>query len=1564
MPSNLTFNQTKKFRDYILSRNILPENGPQKFTEDNYELKSLNIFSVKDSGGVTVNRTNEIKNFQKNNKYKPTEYDIIENINTYPQTANLKLYPYFTPESHTLIGILTSNKFENESNLFKFSAQYIKNDPNGPISARIAQNLNANINGKNRLLDVSNNNFSTITNILKGKEPLIEKNNRITVSSGLLGKGYDFVKTISGVELPFSEIPGNYLTDPREQTNYTNPNTNQVNEILKDTTNAIGSFLGLQKRNKLSNNPSDIMVEHLGDGQKSNLFNLLSYSKYAPNYTTKARSKTNSQLLNSVNNFAQSAKSLLGLEAPDTISYIGDDRNDNVKYAMSDFNDNIVRSNYYLSLMFDPVQTKLLSNSRNYTERGNITGNLTWSSKQSKNILGANNSEYTTSEQSALIESLSTKYGFRSDSILGKTQELLNSLPTDGGSARSHVANAIDQTSRIFKDGEKTISRGSAIKYVDKFNEEKGVEYCRVWTKDRPYTNYSDTMKKTGTIRKIDSSVLSKPWNLNIAPMSNGKSDIGDSTNIVKRNDNDPNSFYAKKYMFSIENLAWASSSEPGFTYNDLPFCERGSNGGRVMWFPPYNLKFSETSSATWDEVPFLGRPEPIYVYQNSKRDGSISFKIIVDHPSIINLLVKEHFKNMTNDDEIENYINAFFAGCTDLDFYDLITKYSTLSPDENQAILDYLNKSNKTTTLNNAVVKENESIITTTNPALTSTNISSENINFNINLKFDNSIPKSTNANKITSGEHYENLFSSYILKKETYKSGLRTDLTNLVNSNNKKEKSYIFNNINDATIGNIDKQVDMLSTYFDNLATNYTDYVEKLATLRQNLIDNKVDNIKISISSSTSSIGDEKDNGELSLRRAFSALLDIFSRISNNNATNNLNIKWPDYDEVITALKTDKSITFNEQKYNIKDLGYENNNGTITINISSYGETDELCKYKDFTNYKKLNYYAPVCFNCRKSDVKIEYIKKQLNPSNPVIPPTSYIDQNIPNNPNVNNTQTEVTRYKPSLEYMKKIVLKVLNESYYFKKLEENSPLVFNSLKEKLSYFHPAFHSMTPEGLNSRLTFLQQCVRPGNTIPIKDKELTKIPRNTTFGTPPICIIRLGDFYHSKIIIRNIQYDYDESIFDLNPEGIGVQPMIANVTLSVSFIGGQGMEKPIEMLQNALSSNFYANTEIYDDRSINTITTINNQSAELFATNFLSGLTQQYEKINTITNTSEIKEGITIGELNNDNTEINYKKVITQFKDNLDKYFTEFSKVYNETNKKYGKLLTNLFFNTDYRTLNDLKIFYNSSLYNTVKLFGTYPIIKNLSVYKRQLLEYYDFYMSQKRYVDILNFDKILNGKDLTYLEIIINKSITNKIHGKLNEIDNISSLQTFEDNTRNSLINVIDKLNFVTKYGHDVKFIDKKYYKVEYSTYNIYNDYSMYSTYLNNNYNVIFSKLDTRLNYDDLTFTDELIKEFILGLLNEYKAELLSEITSNSYFSTDNYKKKFETFFNKYFINYTPEVIKLKQIPILSEISDFKTNITSMTNELTNTNAISDAELLLSDKKSNDNYLNFYKK
>ena len=156
---------------------------------------------------------------------------------------------------------------------------------------------------------------------------------------------------------------------------------------------------------------------------------------------------------------------------------------------------------------------------------------------------------------------------------------------------------------------------------------------------------------------------------------------------------------------------------------------------------------------------------------------------------------------------------------------------------------------------------------------------------------------------------------------------------------------------------------------------------------------------------------------------------------------------------------------------------------------------------------------------------------------------------------------------------------------EYHFFKQLEAKHPDVFASLKEKLQYFDPAFHSMTPEGFMGRLTFLQQCTRQGDTKSASDKD-GYTANNLAFGKPPFCILRLGDFYYQKIVIKNISINYDPLVLDLNQEGIGVVPLIANVTISFNFIGGGDLTGPVRRLQNAMSFNYYANTRLYDNRA------------------------------------------------------------------------------------------------------------------------------------------------------------------------------------------------------------------------------------------------------------------------------------------------------------------------------------------------------------------------------------------
>jgi hypothetical protein len=55
---------------------------------------------------------------------------------------------------------------------------------------------------------------------------------------------------------------------------------------------------------------------------------------------------------------------------------------------------------------------------------------------------------------------------------------------------------------------------------------------------------------------------------------------------------------------------------------------------------------------------------------------------------------------------------------------------------------------------------------------------------------------------------------------------------------------------------------------------------------------------------------------------------------------------------------------------------------------------------------------------------------------------------------------------------------------------------------------------------------------------------------------------------------------------WDLNPEGAGVQPMLAQINISFKFIGGGDLGGPIRRLQNAMTFNYYANSRLFDNRA------------------------------------------------------------------------------------------------------------------------------------------------------------------------------------------------------------------------------------------------------------------------------------------------------------------------------------------------------------------------------------------
>jgi len=1581
--SKLNFKNTKEFRDTCIDKTLKRPNGPQTFTESNYSVRSINILSNVDPGDVKTNWNKFFKDSFGLNLFqydKFNEYVNLSNLNL-KLNNNGKVYSgyigSFTRVDTGIIGIMTGKNFDNDSKLMKFAVKNIREYKEGPVLSRITQNLTSSTIGRIRIADAINGNLSTALGIITGKEPLIDKNYKITVSSSLVGKGIDFLQTVAGVELPFSQIPGDYLTNPNNPTQNGTNLVNSGNGLIQDTLSVAGSIFNIDKKRKIATRPSDLMIQYMGDGQKQILFNNLSYSKYSPNYTTRARSQQSSKVLNFVDNVARDIKNALGVEAPSGIAYIGDDRSEDVKYATTDLNGNIVRSNYYLSLMFDPISANLFERVKNISEGGNISGPLTWISKNSTNKLGLHNKEWN-EESTNLNDSLSTKYGFREDSILGKTQEILNNMPKDGLLSKTHVGNVIDQTTRIFKEGEKMMSKGSAVQYVDKYTKQPtGIEYCRVWTKDRSYMNYSDTMKRTGNIRKFEDSVISAPWNLNIAPMSNGNKDFrGVSTNIMEQG----SGFYAKKYMFSIENLAWKTSNTPGFTYNDLPYCERGLNGGRVMWFPPYDLKINENNSARWSDNTFLGRPEPIYTYQDTSRTGQLSFKVVVDHPSILNLLVREHFTNMS-DEESENYIKSFFSGCEELNFYDLIRKYTYLDTDDIKLIQSYLEKSK-----DSQVIKTFKTVVNPIEVPQQSGNNNniSKKITKEFNLKFDNDYPGPNNS--LYTNTEYGKLFESYYIKKDQYLLKLQEDLRSISGLTKtqqlKNEISYIFGSPNvDITIEKINEKIVNTDLDYKKAENDYLNYIDVSEEIKQKISANTISNITLTIESSASSTASETYNEKLSLRRSSSIINDFFQKIKNNK-TPNLESKWikniseteskpavqnnPDL-TVVTKGQPIKII----RQFKLSEFGYENNQGNLIINTVNYGENftgnspETNCIGKDFTILKGLKIYSPIAFFCRQSKVKIQYDEVQVTPVEPVIIPEP-VTVITPGDDIIINSPTQ----KPPIDSLKKIIMKTLSECFYFKKLEENSPLVFKSLKEKLKYFHPGFHSTTPEGLNSRLTFLLQCIRPGDTIPVKgvadDNDLNA--RNTSFGPPPVCILRVGDFYHSKIIIRDVNFTYDENIWDMNPEGIGMQPMIANVSLAIAFIGGQGLSKPIERLQNALSSNFFANTEMYDERSISSMDEKQKKEYEKFSKEFLTELLElnpQPKQKHQSQNVNKITEGKYIGILDTKNKVLNYTKYINDVFLNTEQYVKSYETLYNKLIPTYGLEIGKLLFHPTYRKINEYDVYTTTSNSpgKVITLFGLYKKDKDLSILKRGLLTALVEKIKTKNLSEMLNLDKELTPAKLTRSNEFITPFIINYVEKIINYLVDKNPFEELETN-RNNLISSLDKLNYIVKFGKDSKITGEKITSATLSgfTYDIvYNEYSSCIDYIEKNTSKFYSDLTTSIDFINPIILDNQFEKMMKVLLYQAVNGIMKEYEKDTIVFPENLRIKIRKKIEEFVERPKENNFKFSKFNPRKNTKEIKFTITESID--TNENIKEEIKKLNSDSVEVSNKLNYYK-
>ncbi len=468
-----------------------------------------------------------------------------------------------------------------------------------------------------------------------------------------------------------------------------------------------------------------------------------------------------------------------------------------------------------------------------------------------------------------------------------------------------------------------------------------------------------------------------------------------------------------KKFMLSIENLAWSDN------VSELPPCEVGNGDpstgkrGRIMWFAPYDLQFDENVTANWTATDFIGRGEPVYTYNNTKRSGQLRFKIVVDHPTVIN-----EFRGRQS-----NLLEKYFSG-----------------------------------------------------------------------------------------GRRTDEVLEDFI--------GL-----NVIDLNTEKLIENKLNSIRRQIVAKPDVDSLDLIAFFPE----WTVESPQAATTYSSDI-----------------------NG------AFEAQLDTLKDILKNSK------------ETIVTLKGYQGIILDDKKNSTVSQGRID---AVKEKIESVTTADGIkvdFKERNFGS-KKSNGACEDCDTWEKENSRVE-VKIRFNNA-------ELLDKDK-RKEKINDEDLQIAANQ--------LLDITIDECNYFDIIDETYPTYFKTISEKIKYFQPGFHSTTPESLNSRITFLHQCTRQGPSM--NDKASTHKPQNIAFGKPPVCILRIGDFFNSKIIINSLSYNYagggNSPQWDLNPEGIGVQPMIVDVNLSIDIVGGQALIGPINRLQNAVSFNYYANTEMYDKRS------------------------------------------------------------------------------------------------------------------------------------------------------------------------------------------------------------------------------------------------------------------------------------------------------------------------------------------------------------------------------------------
>lgn len=798
--------------------------------------------------------------------------------------------------------------------------------------------------------------------------------------------------------------------------------------------------------------------------------------------------------------------------------------------------------------------------------------------------------------------------------------------------------------------------------------------YCRVWTYHHRYSKVEDL------IRPFYGDDLKEILGGGFVHLKNN--DVKFNNGLVRYAPTSKDEI--KRCMFSIENLAWKNNR------NQLPDSQKGDIG-RIMWFPPYDLSFDENVSVNWNGNDFIGRGEKIYSYVDTERSGSLSFKILIDHPRIVDRYAKHHNWEGSDgkiDDDLSGFtigpegtvhgkdakyrsanysLLRFFAGCQIIDPKDepFMPTEEMKKPDDGPKNQQEPNKTKKLVffvyypnnysgcddwdsetgvdpisylvdgvssqkmlvdgrlldipiqdsdipywykdkgqlqigeQIGGYEVRSAKGI--TVNPTKDKTNrnddggdaIAVESFSsvtkFHLgNQKTGNDVKHNPNNTVKYWGYRVDNECSGqYFLNAHNYEDNASYRLnSNVEESKTSKyspwlstiEEGVDYVSLTDMYVAmNGNKAKNVLSGCFnEGVPERIRDIISNHAILSVNAWGHA--SIHGSeVGTEDSNVTDKSMNTKLALNRArtpirwlqkFPEFKSVKCKIDTFNTQTETVTKDVDKEEAKLWRSAKVEIEYSVEEVELASL--RNNDGSdllskrgaslsgMSIDNTEQGKTTEEVQ--------------------AASEKEIQNRKHDANGHESDTIEGSDIHESSAGNTNINEA-VAVGHYDTAWT-------ENCDEYQYFSQLQRENPFIYDKVIEKVKYFSPAYHSITPEGFNERLTFLHQCTRQGPTYSASDNG--GFADNISFGPPPVCILRIGDFYNTRVIFESLSITYDENgiQWDLNDEGIGVMPMIAKVTMQFKFLGGSDISGPISRLQNAVSHNYYANTSVYNKKS------------------------------------------------------------------------------------------------------------------------------------------------------------------------------------------------------------------------------------------------------------------------------------------------------------------------------------------------------------------------------------------